>query len=163
MAPRTQKVTILESKMTSQGSKIDPQTTSGDQKVVPKQYFITDFQQRLTNIETDNITLTLRFTLHTIHVRLSNFALRTLHFTLPTRVPKTIFYRRLPATFNNYRNLPHNFNFTFYTSHIPRPTFKRRISHFVLYTSHLIHFTQHSPAVCAKRLNNLRELIETSA
>ena len=55
--------------MTSQGSKIDPQTTSGDQKVVPKQYFITDFQQRLTNIETDNITLTLRFTLHTIHVR----------------------------------------------------------------------------------------------
>ena len=84
MAPRTQKVTILESKITSQGSKIDPKTTSGDHKVFPKQYFITYFQQRLTNIETDNTTLTLRFTLHTFHVRLSNFALRTLYFTLHT-------------------------------------------------------------------------------
>ena len=84
MAPRTQKVTILDSKMTSQGSKIDPKTTSGDQKVFPKQYFITDFQKLLPNIEADNITLTLRFTLHTFHVRFSNFALRTLHFALHT-------------------------------------------------------------------------------
>ena len=72
----------------------------------------------------------------------------------PKSGPKTIFYHRLPTTFNNYRNLPHNFNFTFYTSHIPRPTLKLRTSHFAHYTSHLIHFTQHSPAVCAKRLNN---------
>ena len=104
MAPRTQKVTILESKMTSQGSKIVPQTTSGDQKVFPKRYFITDFQELSTNIEIHNITLTLRFTLHTSHVRLSNFALRTLHFTLPTSVPKTICYHRLPTNFNKYRN-----------------------------------------------------------
>ena len=82
MAPRTEKVTILDSKMTSQGSQTAPQTIPGDQKVFPKRCFITDFQQFETNIETDNMTLTLRFTLHTFHVRLSNFELRTLHFTL---------------------------------------------------------------------------------
>ena len=72
----------------------------------------------------------------------------------PNSAPQTISYHRLPKTFNKYRNRQHNFNFTSYTSHFPRPTFKLRTSHFALCTSHLIHFTQHSPAVCAKRLNN---------
>lgn len=77
MAPRAQKVKQIKSKMISQGCKIDSQTTPGDQKVLPKRYFITDFQQRLRNI-----AFTLHFTPSTSDFQISHFPLRTLHFTL---------------------------------------------------------------------------------
>ena len=52
----------------------------------------------------------------------------------PTNAPKTIPYHILPRTLNKYRKRQQNFNFTSYTSHVPRPKFQ---------TSHFAHCTLH--------------------
>ena len=124
MSPGFQKVTIVSSKMSPQSSKIDPRTT-------PR-----------PGISSRNDPRT-----QTLHVTLDTFLVTRVYLTLCTCV-----ISKRCQNLENIQTQQPDAVFAPSISYFPHPTSKLRTSHTALCTSHLIHLTQHGPAVCAKRL-----------